>query len=206
MAGYGRYKIRDLTGQRFGRWLILSRDGSDKHGNVTWNCQCDCGTIKVLPRSRLTSKRHPSRSCGCLHKESTIQSNIRRGEERRRNRTINKVAFLRNQLRKAFLKWPARSEALISARTARGVYTCAGYHKEAHSVRHRDGIAVDHIDPIGKLEDWNTWIDRLFCGTENLQLLCKSCHKEKTADERKQREAKAKDRRRKDTQCCSKIK
>jgi 5-methylcytosine-specific restriction endonuclease McrA len=61
-------------------------------------------------------------------------------------------------------------------------------------------VAVDHIEPVieiggvpvrsNGLPDFNVYIDRLFCGIENLQLLCKPCHKKKTAAEAKQRATK----------------
>lgn len=61
-------------------------------------------------------------------------------------------------------------------------------------------MAVDHIDPVvpitGFLKtkgflgyDWDLVIRRLFCEIEGLQVLCKPCHKLKTADERSERAA-----------------
>lgn len=36
-------KLTDLTGLRFGRWLVLRRDGVKRNGHAAWWCQCDCG-------------------------------------------------------------------------------------------------------------------------------------------------------------------
>lgn len=58
--------LRDLTGQRFGRLVVLSRGPSDGHGAV-WNCICDCGTAKLAKAQRLTQGN--TRSCGCLQRE-----------------------------------------------------------------------------------------------------------------------------------------
>ena len=41
-------------------------------------------------------------------------------------------------------------------------------------------------EPIGSFVDWNSWIEKLFCGVENLRILCLTCHKAKTANERTQ--------------------
>lgn len=61
-----RTRTKDLTGMRFGRLLVISRDLSKKHP-VKWNCKCDCGnTISVLAQSLNLGK---SSSCKCLHKE-----------------------------------------------------------------------------------------------------------------------------------------
>lgn len=35
-------KVRDLTGQTFGKLTVIERAGSDKHGNALWKCQCNC--------------------------------------------------------------------------------------------------------------------------------------------------------------------
>jgi 5-methylcytosine-specific restriction endonuclease McrA len=63
-------------------------------------------------------------------------------------------------------------------------YECASC---ARSFLKKD-IQIDHIDPIGSfksLDDISRFINRLYCSYDNLQVLCKSCHKTKTAQERK---------------------
>lgn len=52
----------------------------------------------------------------------------------------------------------------------------------------RNQINVDHKHPIGSFTSLNEierFIKRLYCGYSNLQILCKECHKKKTAQERK---------------------
>jgi len=49
-------------------------------------------------------------------------------------------------------------------------------------------INVDHIVPAGSLNcanDLPTFVERLFCETNNLQVLCEACHNVKTQNERK---------------------
>lgn len=58
----------DLTGQRFGRLLVLERCGSDKQKNATWKCLCDCGNQTV--KSGVYLRNGDTKSCGCLHKET----------------------------------------------------------------------------------------------------------------------------------------
>ena len=55
---------KDLTGQRFSRWLVLGAIGKDKGGRILWECLCDCGTIKQVASYTLT--KGTSKSCGCL--------------------------------------------------------------------------------------------------------------------------------------------
>ena len=49
-------------------------------------------------------------------------------------------------------------------------------------------ISLDHkicvISPEKGFEDWNTYIERLFCPEENYQVICKTCHDAKTKEER----------------------
>ena len=56
-------KALDLTGQRFGRLVALSKAPS-RSGKTYWLCQCDCGKQKEIQTSHLTN--HLIQSCGCL--------------------------------------------------------------------------------------------------------------------------------------------
>ncbi len=70
----------DLTGQRFGRWLVLEQaPPRQKNSTETrWLCQCDCGTVKEVSSQAL--RRGSSRSCGCLGAERQMSKPRRRGK------------------------------------------------------------------------------------------------------------------------------
>lgn len=53
----------DLTGQRFGRLVVLERDYSNSK-QVSWFCQCDCGNKVSVRSGNLRSGN--TQSCGCL--------------------------------------------------------------------------------------------------------------------------------------------
>ena len=57
----------DLTGRRFGRWLVEGLDESDARKGSVWVCVCDCGVRRSVRSAGLRNGR--SRSCGCLLKE-----------------------------------------------------------------------------------------------------------------------------------------
>ena len=59
----------DMTGQRFGRWLVVER-GASKGGKRRWLCRCECGEIRAVDGSSL--RKGLSKSCGCLHKEQLV--------------------------------------------------------------------------------------------------------------------------------------
>jgi hypothetical protein len=68
-------KVEDLTGQKFGRWTVISiqRIVKNNHSRVFWLCRCDCGNEKVV--AARTLKSNQSLSCGCLKKEKLFISN-----------------------------------------------------------------------------------------------------------------------------------
>ena len=62
-----KFKMKDLTNQRFGRLLVIRPTDERKNECVLWICQCDCGnTVKV--KSSDLNRGH-TQSCGCLHNE-----------------------------------------------------------------------------------------------------------------------------------------
>lgn len=60
--------VIDLTGQKFGRLVVLGRKGS-KNGKAAWECRCECGQIIVSRSCDL--KQEKQTSCGCIKKEGT---------------------------------------------------------------------------------------------------------------------------------------
>lgn len=57
----------DLTGQRFGRLLVLYECGRSKGGCVLWKCRCDCGNECIVGGDALRKQR--TKSCGCLRRD-----------------------------------------------------------------------------------------------------------------------------------------
>ena len=64
MKSWKMAKIRDLTGQTFGKLTVVSFVGRDKWRNATWLCKCECGTEKAVRGNLLTSGN--TKSCGCI--------------------------------------------------------------------------------------------------------------------------------------------
>ena len=63
-------KLIDLTGQRFGR-LVVMYQAPHQNGRVAWHCKCDCGNEKDIQGALLREGK--TRSCGCLHKEQLAE-------------------------------------------------------------------------------------------------------------------------------------
>lgn len=54
--------FKDMTGQRFGMLVVLSRAGSTS-GKARWFCVCDCGNEVTISGDPLRRGQH---SCGCV--------------------------------------------------------------------------------------------------------------------------------------------
>lgn len=71
-------KIKDLSGQRFGRLVAQERQGVSKRGCLLWKCLCDCGNTVVAESIYLL--RGTKKSCGCLMQEHLEKGAIRHGD------------------------------------------------------------------------------------------------------------------------------
>lgn len=70
-------RIKDISGQQFGRLLAEAFVGFNKHHSALWECLCDCGTKKVVEGHALRSGH--ARSCGCLLRDVSASINYRHG-------------------------------------------------------------------------------------------------------------------------------
>ena len=77
--------IPDLSGQRFGRYLVLRKDENrcDSRGRHDFYiCKCDCGAIRSVKKYELLCGK--SKSCGCLAKERIKAADFKHGYSRTR--------------------------------------------------------------------------------------------------------------------------
>jgi len=70
-------KIKDLTGQRFGRLTVIKINGRTKDKSVTWLCRCDCGNETIVVGQNLSNGN--TKSCGCYHKEVLLNASKTHG-------------------------------------------------------------------------------------------------------------------------------
>lgn len=62
---------RIMSGQRFGRLVVLHPAEERKYGMITWECKCDCGNLTLALERQLRSGS--KKSCGCLQKDMASQ-------------------------------------------------------------------------------------------------------------------------------------
>jgi len=105
----------------------------------------------------------------------------------------NTIEYIINVLRQGTITWEGRTQCLNRNRYKK----CVGRLKDGREkflwyrncdccgegFALKDGqLEVDHIVEIGPFKnDWNDFIDRMFCSQDNLQALCFVCHSKKTA-------------------------
>jgi 5-methylcytosine-specific restriction endonuclease McrA len=133
-------------GSRFGRWVVLRRLGSNKHGSSMYECLCDCGEFGVVTRSGLISGL--SKSCGCYHKEISAQ-NLRKAVT---THGLSKERW--------YLNWQKRRRNKIDRSTWTREMETILFELQPSCVvcGSSDRLAVDHVIPVskgGKLEPGN---------------------------------------------------
>lgn len=71
------YPIHEnLTGQRFGRLVPQRQLGTNKHGQMRYECLCDCGNTTEAVAGNLKHGRVSS--CGCLRRERVQAARLKR--------------------------------------------------------------------------------------------------------------------------------
>ena len=73
---YGkRHTILDLTGEKYGRLLVLKFVTTDGHGRAIFLCKCECGKRTEVTGGDLRTKKNSTVSCGCYSRDLTRRRN-----------------------------------------------------------------------------------------------------------------------------------
>ena len=71
----------DLTGQRFGRLIVICEGTRKIKNRITWLCECDCGNYTTAMPQPLKDGR--TQSCGCYNRDQTTKLNTTHGETKK---------------------------------------------------------------------------------------------------------------------------
>jgi len=106
-------------------------------------------------------------------------------------------SFITSTLRAGARRWQPKYDTLNAAKTEKKINVSSGrmaQHFKCSLCKEEfpaKSMEVDHIlpavDPIVGFTTWDEFINRLFCEADNLQAICKACHKIKSSTERKTR-------------------
>ena len=139
----------DFTGRRFGRLTVIERVENyvTPKGKIKsmWGCHCDCGNVKIVTRSALTSGH--VKSCGCLSTEMRREIRTSHGKSGTRLYRIwagmkARCAYPKN------ISYPRYG--------GRGITVCdewlhnfQAFYDWAMANGYRDDLSIDRIDADG---------------------------------------------------------
>jgi hypothetical protein len=63
-------RLKDLTGQKFGRLTVKYRGENDNSNKAQWWCECECGNPDLILARGSDMLSEKVLSCGCLQKEN----------------------------------------------------------------------------------------------------------------------------------------
>lgn len=145
-------KVIDLTGQRFGRLVVIKRiENTGKNGQKRYLCKCECGNETTALADNL--KRGHVTSCGCYARERATECKTKHGMNRTRLHRIwlcmkNRCSNPRNA---GYKYWGAR-----------GITVCdewknsfQAFYDWAMKNGYEDHLSIDRIDVNGNYEPSN---------------------------------------------------
>jgi len=152
--------IKDLTGNKYGRWTVLKLSEKKYRSMIMWLCKCECGVEREIIGNNLV--RGISKSCGCLKIERTKITKTKHGQ------TIDgKIARL-------YRIWQGMKErCLYPSQTSyknyggKGVKVCkewldfSVFREWAVANGYNDNLSIDRIDSNGNYEPSNCrWVTK----------------------------------------------
>lgn len=154
-------KLIDLTGQRFGRLVVIERADNSADGRARWLCRCDCGQSKTVLGEHL--KKGRTKSCGCAKSESSSKRFKKHGG---RNSKLYRIwSNMKDRCNNPDCK-------VYSDYGERGIKVCkewiddfSAFQKWALANGYKEGLTIDRKDnDKGYSPDNCRWTDRKIQG------------------------------------------
>ena len=148
----------DITGQRFGRLVVIREDGKDKRGEYYWICRCDCGNEKRVSSYKLRSGN--TQSCGCLQNEM-----IKNGLHKTHGMSNDKLYIIWLNMKH---RCNDPNNDMYANYGGRGIKVCdkwlqgfESFMQWAFDAGYKNGLSIERIDVNGNYEPANCkWVTK----------------------------------------------
>jgi hypothetical protein len=141
--------FHDLTGQRFGRLLVIERaeDKIQTNGRhrTRWKCQCDCGNITYVLSEHLVTG--DTQSCGCLHHDKITTHGLSNTRIYHIFNGMKQRCY--NKKSKDYSRYGGSGvyiDNIWNPYTNEGIQN---FYNWAISHNYQDGLTIDRINPYG---------------------------------------------------------
>lgn len=149
-------QARNLTNQRFGKLVVIEREGSDSKGQALWLVRCDCGNEKVVRGHDLTQGK--TESCGCSRIKSCIFYQHGMSHTKLHGLWRNIKGRCYNPNNKAYKHYGGR-----------GIKMCdewrddfVSFYNWSYQNGYAEGLQIDRIDTNGDYcPDNCRWVDKI---------------------------------------------
>lgn len=141
----------DLSGMKFGKWVVIERAESKPDGSLRWLCRCECG--KESPVSANALRRGSSKQCRyCSHlalSKPIDPKAVRVYKTDPTQREKYKTTGTKLRLWKLYRLTPEEYDKILKYQG--GVCACCG--KPPKKIR----LAVDHCHKTGRIRGLLCW-------------------------------------------------
>ena len=155
LGGGGMSRFIDLTGERFGRLVVIRKIPSNRH-HSQWECLCDCDAVRTVDQGNLTSGS--TKSCGCFIKDVKIAQLTTHGLSRSPGGPHTRLYNIWRGMKKRCL---SPSNQAYPYYGGRGITVCPEwveyeeFHKWAMSNGYQEGLTIERKDNDGHYEPSN---------------------------------------------------
>lgn len=156
--------FEDLTGQPFGRLIVIRRVENTKDGQARWLCKCSCPEHNQVIATTSSLRRKNTQSCGCLRDERRIESHTKHGFSRKgKKQKIYRIWYAMKG------RCHCKTDHAYHNYGGRGITVCkewrdsfTAFYEDVSKLPHfgEEGYTLDRINNDGNYEPGNVrWTD-----------------------------------------------